>query len=164
MKNKFLILALALMPLVFTNCKGDKGDTGTPGTNGNANVKSQLVTITSFDQTISGGVYNFSGSAQIDISQDDLNSAAVMVYENSNNQWMAMPYSRSVLTTNFEENYIECGYVYQTQYLNVNYRSKTDLSDLLIYMQYKVVIIPAGALKPVDLNNYEAVREAYNLN
>src|SRR5437870_4563104 len=94
MKNVKTTFQIILITITFLGCeKGDTGPQGPAGTNGNANVQSSTVTISSSEWTLSGNEYDATISTSL-ITQAILDHGAVEVFESSNGtQWLALPIS-----------------------------------------------------------------------
>ena len=144
----------------FSNCeKGEDGKDGIDGIDGNANVVSSSITSGSWTFVSPSWSQSFSYSA---ITQDILDNGAVLVYVASGVNYYQLPYTFYPSS------------VYSRTYTYVHY-----LGGLKVYvtdsdldttepgtLKFKVVVIEAsGQIKNpnVDLNNYQAVKKAFNL-
>ncbi|MFI5218370.1 MAG: collagen-like protein [Bacteroidia bacterium] len=140
---------------------GVNGTNGTNGQDGNANVHTQTFTVSNWYYIApSYGV----DIADFDITQDIVDNGLVMVYtSNGSGGWQALPY------TAYPSSSYSSTYVF-VHYLNGVTIWKTD-SDLTQPVNpgtrtYKVIAVaeaPRIANPNVNWNNYEEVKETFNL-
>lgn len=179
MRKYSLIILCLLASLIFTSCKdgsdddpGPAGPKGDPGKDGNANVKAYTVDFTP-------DKWSF-GNIQImvaDITKEIVDNGDVKVYMKvPGSGWMPMPHSEghypdgAVLFT--PPDYIST-YTYEYNLGEVRVW-KSDSNNPLFTpgpkntRSFKIVIIQGttgtlagGRLAPVDFNDYESVKEAF---
>jgi len=160
MKNlKFLFMA-ALFAVAFSCQKEVVGPPGQDGQDGNANVQSRTHIL---NWTIQQNVIWAATAINSDITQDIVDNGAVLVYAKVGDVWMAIPFTYSPSTT-YSTN-IEVNHFLNTVRIFVA-DSDGILPDMPSWNEIKVVIISANGLilnPNVDHSNYEAVKEAYQL-
>lgn len=162
MKTKlpYFIFSILLISLS-VGCKKE----GPPGKDGNANVKSSTLTFSNWTWDGTAGVeYSYADFTWGEITQEIANTGSVFVYvSNGNGGWIPLP--RTIYPNN---SYSQSQrYVY---YVN-GFRVIVQDSDLtqpvnLGTWTIKVVAVASSArqLNPdLDWNNYNAVKERFNL-
>lgn len=148
-----------------TGAQGPKGDTGAAGATGatgaqgpkgdpgTANVQYSPWISTTF--TGSGTTYTASITAT-PITQDVLDKADIRIYWKLNNYIIPLPYSQTTGSDTYT--------IYQRLYVG---RIELLASYSLSSGQFRYVIIPGaaptGRKGAIDLNDYEAVKKAYNI-
>jgi hypothetical protein len=162
MKNNiqrhFLILSFVLITLI-SACKKD--DEAHP-----AEVTS--VTKSASTWTYTSPYYHITLDAPA-ITSSNINTAAVMVYFSTGGNWVALPYTQYNNTSpNYYMGYnVGTGTVQITWVYNTSASAGVDPNEYYgTTVKYKVVVISSAARKAnpdLDLNNYEAVKEMYNL-
>lgn len=174
----------AVTLFTFTGCKketvqgpaGATGATGPAGTNGNANViSSSTFALNNWVDLTNDGT-NFECSNAISwsaISQDIKDKGIVMVYlqDNSNLEWIALPYSKSFsLGGGYGSVFYSFGInvglikIYATGFADAGSLSSSDFNSYNFIV--RAVAIPSSnriAHPEVDLNNYEEVKKVFNL-
>ena len=133
--------------------KGDTGAQGPKGDIGTANVIYSPWTSVSFSG--SGTLYNGTLTAP-KITQEAVDKADIRVYWSESGRVLTLPYAESIGSTTYT--------VHQRIYVGrVDFRASYALST----QQFRYVIIPGGTpsgrLAGVDLTNYAAVKEAFNI-
>ena len=144
----------------FSNCeKGEDGKDGIDGIDGNANVVSSSITSGSWSFVSPSWSQSFTYSA---ITQDILDNGAVLVYVASGANYYQLPYT-FYPSSSYSRTY---NYVHYLGGLKV-YVTDSDLNTPQPgTLEFKVVVIEASFLMKnpnVDLNNYQAVKKAFNL-
>lgn len=180
-----MIAAIFFAAMIFTfsnGCKketgpaGPAGTNGTNGTNGNANViSSSTFALNNWVDLTNDGT-NFQCSNAISwsaISQDIKDKGIVMVYlqDNSNLEWIALPYSSSFsLGGGYGSVFYSFGInvglikIYATGFADAGSLSSSDFNSYNFIV--RAVAIPSSsrmAHPEVDLNNYEEVKKVFNL-
>lgn len=161
--HKLSLCSLIGLSLLFiSSCK--KGEKGDPGKDGKVNVTSQTFSTGSWSSNSS---FWYKQLSCPDLTQDNINSAAVSVYWGTTaNNWTALPYTY-VSSTNYFMNFVTTvGNVEIRWYYNGIGIGDTPDQEFGKTVSFKVVIIPPGAKKAnpdVDMNNYQEVKEAYNI-
>lgn len=164
MKTSKSIFAICVVALILTSCeKGDTGPQGAPGLQGqagNANVHTANYTISSLS---TGSNYKYKNLYPSMITSDIINNGAVMAYLYTSSGWAAMPYTILVNSSvqQFYRGYVSTG----KYYLKIN-NSDSSTPSVSVPFSFKIVTIDglARASHPdVNLNNYEEVKEAFNL-
>lgn len=133
--------------------KGDAGAQGPKGDVGTANVIYSPWTSVSFSG--SGTLYTGTLTAP-KITQEVVDKADIRVYWSESGRVLTLPYAETIGTTTYT--------VHQRIYVGrVDFRASYALST----QQFRYVIIPGGTpsgrLAGVDLTNYAAVKEAFNI-
>jgi hypothetical protein len=147
--------------MTFSNCEKVTvtGPAGEDGKDGNANVVSSSITSGSWSFVSPSWSQSFSYSA---ITQDILDNGAVLVYVASGVNYYQLPYT-FYPTSSYSRTY---NYVHYLGGLKV-YVTDSDLNTPEPgTLKFKVVVIEASGLMKnpnVDLNNYQAVKKAFNL-
>lgn len=155
------VLATALF-LNFTSCK--KGDTGPagakgdPGKNGISNITTYTANVTSANWVLNSPDYETTLLTP-NLNSSIVNGGAVMVYigNNTSTSWSALPFSYQT---------VQFSYTYSLGQVLIS----VGLSNGSVVSNpgnctFKIVIIPFDYLKPnVNINNYNEVKKAYNLN
>jgi hypothetical protein len=147
--------------MTFSNCEKVTvtGPAGEDGKDGNANVVSSSITSGSWSFLSPSWSQSFSYSA---ITQDILDNGAVLVYVASGVNYYQLPYT-FYPTSSYSRTY---NYVHYLGGLKV-YVTDSDLNTPEPgTLKFKVVVIEASGLiknPNVDLNNYQAVKKAFNL-
>jgi len=145
----------------FSNCEKVTvtGPAGKDGIDGNANVVSSSITSGSWSFVSPSWSQSFTYSA---ITQDILDNGAVLVYVASGVNYYQLPYT-FYPTSSYSRTY---NYVHYLGGLKV-YVTDSDLNTTEPgTLKFKVVVIEASGLMKnpnVDLNNYQAVKKAFNL-
>jgi hypothetical protein len=176
--KQFLFFLLIGAAISFSACKGEQGDPGrdgAPGTNGqdgNANVKSVLIDVTSADWIVSAvDNLTFSTKPCAIITQAIADKGLVMVYARGNTgifdvgqNWVTLPYtyaeSNGPGTPGFTESW---WFHYGPNSITFNIQDN-DEYYLKPAITYKVVAISAtGRLAPINFNNYAEVKDYFKL-
>ena len=161
MKIIKLVTIVFLIAMTFSNCEKVTvtGPAGEDGKDGNANVVSSSITSGSWSFVSPSWSQSFSYSA---ITQDILDNGAVLVYVASGVNYYQLPYT-FYPTSSYSRTY---NYVHYLGGLKV-YVTDSDLNTSEPgTLKFKVVVIEASGLMKnpnVDLNNYQAVKKAFNL-
>ena len=133
--------------------KGDAGAQGPKGDVGSANVIYSPWTSVSF----TGGGSSYIGNLTAPkITQEVLDKADIRVYWSESGRVLTLPYAETIGTTTYT--------VHQRFYVG---RVELKASYALSSQQFRYVIIPGGTpsgrLAGIDLTNYAAVKEAFNI-
>jgi len=160
MKN---LMFIALIIMVFAGCKKEvEGPAGPRGADGNANVKSQEIMVTTVEWTGGGNGYSVQKLCSI-ITGDIYNSGAVMAYLKIGDNWRALPYtnwSGGTWTTNVLFEYLEGS-------IRFRFQDDDGLTPNPGNRTFKVVAIESRLLEAnptLDLTNYDDVKRVLNLN
>ena len=158
LKTIFSLLILT-SSLIFSSCTKE-GPVGPAGKDGNANVVSSTLTNVSWDEDGNTWVINLTYPA---ITQEIINSGAVLVYIGGNNSYTQLPftiYSSDEYSTSF--NYaVSVGSI----------QIECSDSDLILPQQpgnvnIKVVVIASSQkhlIQDTDVSNYNEIKDALNL-
>ncbi|WP_165358837.1 collagen-like protein [Spirosoma sordidisoli] len=167
-----LVATLFLGSFVFQNCQpkdgevgptgpagpagptGPAGPQGAKGETGTANVQYSPWIPTTFSGSGSTYTGNITAAA---ITQAVLDRADIRVYWSESGRVLALPYAQTIGGTSYS--------VHQRFYVG---RIELVASYALSSQQFRYVIIPGGAAvggrkAAIDLNDYEAVKKAYNI-
>ncbi|MBA4853886.1 collagen-like protein [Emticicia sp. BO119] len=159
--------------------QGDKGDTGAKGVAGSAKLyATNWIAVTKQDHVnhyVKNGLYtgtDFTGTEIDKISQKVIDDGVILAYVRKSadkSKIMALPYFVDYGATgeNLQQTYyfapsskkIACYIEYS--------KSVADISKYLQDEEYRFIIIPGPSgfrLKNIDLTNYEAVKDYFNLN
>lgn len=178
-KSFFILLATLMMGATFTACEGPagpmgpqgpqgeqglqgpQGAQGVKGDDGEAGAKSYRFNTTSSDFSGTGNERNATFTVNA-ITSDIVENGAVMVYRyfgSSSGGWRPLPFTY-VGTTGVQS----LLFLFDVGELTIKATSNT--GDPAVYAgTYRCVVIPGVAGKrglPVDLMDYEAVREYYS--
>ena len=167
MNTKTLFSGIVIITsLTFSSCvkdgpvgpQGPAGADGANGTNGNANVLgSTTLSVTSADWTANGNEW-YETFILGTITQDIVDKGAVMVYEQYNSSWTALPYTLGITGRSFDF-YVGGGHIYSS---NTNGTASTNPGN----QTYRFVVISASnrmAHPTVNYKNYAEVKKAFNL-
>lgn len=158
--NQILILASSAFFLLA--CKKEEGPVGPQGPTGNANVKSQIITVLASEWENEGPTYSFITSCDV-ITEEIAESGAVMCYQKRDDIYTALPISGifegDTVTTHigFEHKVNEIYFFVQAAEGNTPAPGKRT---------FKVVAIESSAIAAnpgMDINNYEEVKETLDL-
>ncbi|RYY34959.1 MAG: collagen-like protein [Sphingobacteriaceae bacterium] len=146
--------------------KGDKGEKGDRGSTGTANViYSDWVMATNFrDTTADNSKLRIADVAAPKLTSALLNNASIQVYFNFGGGIFTLPYSSyaggKLNTMSFLPRVKK---IIITRFTDDNSAS----IPISSFLQYRYIIIPGGAKatakNSIDLNNYEAVKQYYNI-
>ena len=159
-----LTLGLTLASCAKKGDTGPAGPAGTNGTNGNANVKSMSMTVVS-----SSWIYDATNKVyratiiDVNITQDIVNTGAVMVYIVSGGTNLALPVT-VYPSTAYSETF-SFTFSLNTLVINVQDSDLTQPNNPGAYT-FKIVKIAASgrmANPNVNYNDYNAVKKAFNL-
>ncbi|MBV6485464.1 MAG: hypothetical protein KFKLKKLM_02034 [Flavobacteriales bacterium] len=139
---------------------GPAGTNGTNGTNGNANVKSSTHTVYSWEWSTSGSSKYVDITSTL-ITNDILNSGAVLMYVKSGVSWQALPFtfpqgSSSILYK----------YLYAYNLVQIQITQETGVPSITGNLEFKLVVISSSARLSnphIDFNDYYQVKGAFNL-
>lgn len=151
----FAFYAMTAATLLFSACAkdGPEGPAGPAGAPGNANVKVTTFSAAPGDwSSISGGWAINRGVPNV--TQDIVNSGAVIVYLKVGTAYVALPLSSGSLTW---------GYGYGVGSVQIEAITSGTITQVT---EWKVIAIAGSGMKPldgVDLNNYQAVCERLGL-
>ena len=166
--KKTLFAAILLLGIGLTNCtkpeKGEKGEMGTAGLNGNANVTTANLTVSSWNWDATNQWSTASWSSVSILTQDAVDNGAVMLYEGTAGDWLAMPYTLGLgMSSNMT---ISANFEYGLNSITV-YKSFSDGSNPSpSSTQFKLVCIPTRSMQlhpEVNVKNYAQVKSAFNL-
>jgi hypothetical protein len=156
------ILQSSLVLFFIISLFGCKGDTGPTGPTGNANVRSiQVVVYDVFWTDASTGVIYYNENTKL-ITSDIASHGTVLVYYLLNNGgWAPLPNG----FVNDNEQTYGVNFVYTTGLVEFIESSSTISNDgLKITQTFKVVVVDGTAsLAKIDVQNYEEVKKAFNL-
>lgn len=160
MKNKLTLLFSTAL-LAFTGCKKDvAGPQGEPGADGNANVTSATISISTW--VLSGVRYSATLSIGA-ITQDVMSNGAVLFYiSDGGNGWIAMPYS--FYMSGYQSMFYADWYLGGATIYNKN--SNLSAPAYPGTRVFKIVTIGGAARlahQELDYNNYELVKKTFNL-
>ncbi len=162
----FLILAIAIFGCNGTDGEdGEDGAVGANGVDGNANVNSFNYTINGYEYDNSGGYYktDITSSQGLVISSDDLLHGALLAYIETSAGWAPLPYT-SLLGSNATQIYRPYFDVNHFEMRIQNSNSSNTEPQINPPFGLKIVVIPQGmVIQDVDLNQYEEVKAAYDL-
>ncbi len=166
--KQLLSLLLLVSITAFMSCKGDQGDQGPAGTNGldgNANVKSVTIPITSANWVSISADQNLAELSVPLITQAIADNGMVMVYFKTTylgldgNTWTALPFSlaRSGYTEAFSFA-VQTGKVFITE-------TASDNLPVEPAGTIRVIVATADgmATAPVDWSNYQDVKDYLQL-
>jgi len=168
MKNSLTLMgALVAGMLMFSGCgkEGPAGPAGTDGTNGNANVRGNTFTISTWTWNTSA-LYLQGNIADADVTPDINNYGAVLVYAYipSAAVWEALPFSTPTTSASVTQHF-EC--LHSTGNVWVDISNSDGSTPSGPPADYKVVCIASSLIKAnpnVDLKNYSQVKAAFHLN
>jgi hypothetical protein len=155
---------LALAAVLFSHCtkEGPPGPQGEPGT---VNIDSYLYTANNWSLNSNSQWYCTIGVPGLTTANID--DAGVLVYFKVATAWRALPYTAVSSTNYFMGFYSYVGTVDVLWTYN-GIGSGSDPNDYYnTNVQFKIVVIPAEqrlANPDVDWNDYEAVKQRFNLN
>jgi hypothetical protein len=154
-----LILVIAAT-LSIPSCKKEEGPQGPAGPAGNANVKSQIITLSSSDWI--GGGYGYEAAMPCSIiTQDIAEKGAVLCYLRVGDNYFPIPYSIDYgnWTTHFLFGYNVGNALFMVQDTD----GETPNPGT---KEFKVVTIASASMSipaELDVNDYNAVKEYYQL-
>ena len=160
---KKLLLLLGLISIgMFQSCKKE-GPQGPAGADGNANVKTYNISVSSANWTCSSICYTDITVAGI--TQDIVNSGSVHVFMESTSQtgaWLNMPWTE--MNSGYISNY---NFVYALGVMRIS-KSDSDLTTPINpgARNFKIVVIASSgklAHPEVDYTNYEEIKEAFDI-
>lgn len=162
-----LVLLLAL-----AGCRietvGPEGPPGPPGPPGNANVFSLTFTFSMDDAVINDNVASVQYEVPA-ITRSVVEDGAVLLFFREQGTWTAMPYTFAVESEEVPavDYTISMGFGYDVAFLEVFYEASSSVAPLEDQPDrlMKAVVIdgfPAGKA-PIDLADYEAVRQYFGL-
>lgn len=146
------------------SCK--KAQDGAAGADGNANVTSQTLTVSTWtwDATNLNRYANWTGSVSI-LTAPAVSTGAVMLYQIVGTQYVQLPIT-SRTTNSISENDL---FTYSVGSLNItiqNSDSSDPIANIITPSNYKLVVIPQKSLDQhpnVNLKNYNEVKRTFNL-
>lgn len=166
--TQFLTIGLLIMGVVsFSGCKKEikKQIEEHEANKPHSSVKSLEITVSGSDWNENGGVYGSTKPCSV-ITQDILNSGAVMCYLKENNgTYFTLPLTQAL--SNGVQNWIS-HYLFTHSLNSVRFEIYDDdgASGNPGTRVYKIVAIESTGLiqnPNVDLSNYASVKEAFNL-
>lgn len=143
-----------------------KGEDGPAGKDGSSNVSATVFSVSSWAWTAPNYYSNLSVP---EITTDNLNSAAIMVYfSKGNNTWTAIPFTQYDSPSNYFMGFnTSVGNVQVTWIYDSSLSSGSNPNTYYgVNIQCKVVVIPKAARDAhpnVNLNNYSEVKTVFNL-
>jgi hypothetical protein len=161
MSNKTLLLFFAISVFSFTACKKEEGPAGPAGKDGNANVKSMMITVNQLEWNGDGYGYSAEKPCSI-ITPAIAESGAVMCYYKEDDTYVPLPASINYLaqyTTHMLFAYTPGNIEFFTQ----DDDGLTPSPDQAIF---KVVAISSAGMQlnpDLDINNYYEVKQAFDL-
>lgn len=147
-KTNIILLFIAVMAITLGSCSKD-GTDGIDGADGNANVFSQIISINGSDWTYDANAEMFYYDFNTNLLSAPIidNGCAILYLESGNNVWMALPY----LTMGFAATYNTLEIITGGDPTTTTYT-------------FKLVVIEGNAIsKNINLNNYNEVKNFYNL-
>lgn len=171
MKNlkKILSLVLIASTIVIYSCskEAEKGEDGPAGVDGNANVKSILLTATfwNWDSGSSSRYQTWTGVT--DISEDIAATGVVLLYQlnPSGTGYYQLPITAPISSGVVESDYFEYG-IELVQIIIQNSNLSDPISQIPTPTYYKLVTMSSTAklANPyLDYSNYEEVKKVFNL-
>ena len=164
MKNLTLKGFLIVVAVIFSfsSCKKEEGPQGPPGKDGNANVKTQIITVTPGEWNTNNSTLYVIKDVSI-ITSDIANSGAVMVYLKATNSssYQALPYT----WPGNNERIMRFWYSKGSLEIDI-YEENGPASTPTSTYTFKVVAIEGNLAEKntnVNYNNYNEVKEYYNL-
>ena len=159
MKKSIILGVFALTALTFGACtKAKDGAPGAQGPEGNANVVgTNTVTIPSSSWAANGTTWT-TGITAAGITQDVVNKGSVQVFIQYGTEWWALPDLTGINSTSFG---FSLGHVALIN-ANSDFSQATNPGT----QTFRIVIITSRAMTThpnVDLKNYNAVKNAFNL-
>lgn len=150
---------------------GTDGADGTNGTNGNANVSALNFTVApgtdsslGFKWNSNSAIYNHYHYNISEFTQSVVDSGAVMLYVGTGSGWRALPWTYVINSNTESRTY---NFSYYPGYLQISIEQTTGTTQwsFTSTLRFKLVIIPSAAKvrRNLDLENYQAVKAAYNL-
>jgi len=141
-----------------------KGEEGAPGKDGSANVSARTFTVTTWSSNSS---FWYKQLSVPEITADNINSAAIMVYWGTvSNNWIALPYTY-VSSTNYFMGFLSAVNLIEVQWtyngLGIGNSPNSELGNPVMI---KVVVIPPALIKKnpdLDLSNYNEVRKTFKI-
>lgn len=164
MKTKTLFTGIVIVTsLAFSGCRkdgpvGPQGPQGPAGINGNANVLGSTTLSVSSSNWIANGNEWYDTFILGTITQDIVDKGAVMVYEQFNTTWVALPYTLGITGRSFDF-YLGGGHIYSA---NADGTASANPGN----QTYRFVVISASNRMThpnVNYKNYEEVKKAFNL-
>lgn len=164
--STLVTLVVIMISPILTSCKkgetgpaGPAGAQGAAGANGTANIYVETATTTNlswgFDNTTNSYFATYA-SSQITQAVVDNGTVQVFIGDGSGQQWAAMPYSYGITQFNYSYKLGQITVLYSLSNGNVPANPGGQ--------QFRFVVIPpAKVIKGVDINNYAALKKAYNL-
>jgi hypothetical protein len=151
----FIVIAILLTSI---GCK--KGDTGPTGATGNANVQTYTFSVTNSSWVADSAGLQWSTDYTLPSSVNV--SGAVLLYVQDSTSWAALPHVDYGVTVEFK-------YDPSTEIIEVQ---AADAKAAIMIdnpgpMTFRVVAIPPAMLEAkstVNLKNYDAVKQTFNLN
>jgi hypothetical protein len=147
------LLILSLVSFGLTSCEKEEGPQGPPGPageDGNANVKTEIVTFSASEWVQDGSFYAVGTSSDL-LTQKTVGSGSAHLYlEAGEDLWAALPY-------------YGIGFGVTVNTLTIIAESPFTPNPV---MTFKLVVIEGNMNKSsnnVDFNNYNAVKDYYNL-
>lgn len=157
------LLFITTTLLFFAGCK--KSSTGPAGKDGSANVTATTYSAGSWAWSSPNYYVNLSVP---ELTSANINSAAVMVYFKTANNWIAVPYTQYNSPADYYMNFnTSVGNVQVTWFYDSSLSSGSDPNAYYsTTVQYKVVVIPPTVAKAnpgLNLKDYAAVKTRFNL-
>lgn len=149
MKN--LICVAMVLLAVFFSCK--KGDTGPAGKDGNASVKSYIITVKPADWTNVFGTYN--AYPKLSAINDSVfnNGTVLLYYKNGTSNWANLP----ILNYNygFSKNTTSGNYIWI--YYNGSSAPTTDVV-------FRAVVIPGSSVASYKTMTFTEIKDFFQIN
>lgn len=168
MKNtsKIIFAIMLITSVLFVGgCKkGDTGPAGKDGKNGSANVTTRTLPVSSWTSTSS---FYYTQLSFPELTSDNVNSAAVLVYWGTgNNTWVAVPYTYVSSPNNYFMGFLATAGLIEVRWTcNSVISIGSDPNAIFgATVQLKAVVIPPSMIKPnVNHHSYSEVKAAYSL-
>lgn len=164
-----LVTIAIILGLASCKVEGPEGKAGPAGVDGNANVKTQLITVTPANWTGNGYIYQAQKQSSI-ITSDIVTSGAVLCYmQTGQNTYAAMPFT-------YTEGYEDANgdiilydshsfYEYTTGAISFYFQDNDGMTQAPTgNVIFKVIaIVSSEVVSGINTKNYREVAEALNL-
>jgi hypothetical protein len=145
------LLILSVVIFTLTSCEKKEGPQGPAGNDGNANVKTEIITVLDSEWEINGALFVVDKTSDL-LTQDIIkNGLGLLYYEIVDDMWVALPYAT-------------IGFGIAENDLGIWTEESTGLTSET--STFKLVVIEGNmqsVSKNVDLSDYNSVKEYFNL-
>ncbi len=163
MKNLVFILLIGLT-IVFVGCEkeGPTGPAGADGTDGNAHVVSKTFVVysTEWEEYQASGYTIYEVTKDFtEVTTEMVANGAIIAYMKNEDFYVALPWTVSInnfsvsYSYGFSDGYVSLSAIYNQEITGGEPTTK----------EYKVVFIDGMPPTSLNLNDYESVKEFYNL-